>query len=79
MKRPPRTCWYYSQYLRCKFGSFCSFSHQTPEKEHHEYENMNAKVNKLEERVKNQETEIELMKVTIREADERIMIIWKCS
>ena len=40
---------------------------------------MNAKVNKLEERVKNQETEIELMKVTIREADERIMIIWKCS
>ena len=32
-KRHPRQCIFYEQYRRCKFGDFCSYSHEVKELE----------------------------------------------
>ena len=72
-KRHPKICRYYTQYHRCKFSSFCSFSHRISDLPSHEHENVETKekVDELEEKLKEKEEVIQLLKVKIEEIDER--------
>ena len=64
-KRHPRVCKYYYEYRRCKFGSFCSFSHRVSgnsiENENKIIE-MERKISNLEKAVAENEDRIKKLK-----------------
>ena len=77
-KRHPKICRYYTQYHRCKFSSFCSYSHRIPDLPSHEQEQSRIqntetkeKADKSEEKLKEKEEAIQHLKVKIVEIDER--------
>ena len=59
-KRHPVTCFFYRQFNRCKFGSFCLYSHQDNERKkkindlENKITNLEEKVGKLEKKLKKQ-------------------------
>ena len=72
-KRHPKSCRYYDQFKRCKFGEFCSFLHRdkteiaAPE---NEIKDMREKINNLENHVKAKESEMN-DKITALENENR--------
>ena len=58
-KRHPKSCTFFSMYNRCKFGTYCSFSHVTSVVSSDD-EKIQSKLSTLEERMENLENEIKL-------------------
>ena len=61
LKRHPRPCGYYQEYKRCKFGSFCSFSHKSEVNVPNELEELRNRFDTLENKMKEKDKEIEAL------------------
>ena len=77
MRRHPRACKFFENYERCKFGSFCSFSHKTSESglaaptNNVEISEMKTRLDTLEETARQHETEIRILNEKVKDVEQR--------
>ena len=71
--RHPRTCKFFAEYGRCKFGEFCLYSHNVKNLTVHEKE-----INALRVKVKDLEEEIGIMKVERDVVSNRLLEVETC-
>ena len=76
-KRHPRVCKFFENFNRCKFGSYCSFSHRTfesvlaaPENETKVNE-LKSRLDTLEEKARQSENEIKVLNEKIKNVEQR--------
>ena len=71
-KRHPRTCRYFRDYRRCKFGSYCTFSHDVPKNSDHcEIKVLKEKVDNLEKIISDKDLEISSIFESIAKQNEK--------
>ena len=75
-KRHPRPCKYFNIFRRCKFGSFCLFSHETESfSSLRNDEEMKGKLNYLEEYTQKLEDKIKIGDSKLKVMEEKIEVI----
>ena len=71
-RRHPKPCKYFDQYQRCKFGEFCSFSHEIRTHESDDITNMKEKLSKFENDISERDLEIDILKEKLRNVEEKL-------
>ena len=74
-KRHPRLCIYFSKFNRCKFGSFCQFSHderQISPQCNHKDSLISTEIEKLKEVISSLKLENEKLKKKVEELDLKV-------
>ena len=74
LKRHPRSCRYFEEFRRCKFGEFCSFAHKIKEKNDIPNEvtvDLEARIEVLENKVKDKDSEIDDLRKKVNEIEEQ--------
>ena len=77
LKRHPRSCRFFTDFKRCKFGTYCSFSHKIPDTSLEVQENGNvlremiSRLNTLETVVKQNENEVKNVNEKLKTVEEK--------
>ena len=76
-KRHPRVCKFFENFNRCKFGSYCSFSHRTLKTSFaasvnkSEVDDMKSRLDNLEEKARQSEIEIKMLNEKVEHVEQR--------
>ena len=68
-KRHPKSCRFFEQFQRCKFGEFCSFAHRIKDDEKGDYKSVNERLSLLENKLIEKDCEIENLKQKVSKVE----------
>ena len=69
LKRHPKSCWYYQEYERCKFGEYCNYKHIKKESNSQilkDLENVKEKLIIIKKTLEKKDEEIESIKENLK-------------